>query len=51
MRPFDHRAIVGSGKVRCINEVNHTGFITVAPTDRPIKVGMQSLCYHFSGVL
>ena len=37
--PFDYTAVVGSGKVGSINQVNHTGCVAVVtPTDRPKTV-------------
>ena len=37
--PFDYTAVAGSGKVRPVNQVNHTSWVAVVtPTDRPKSV-------------
>ena len=39
MCPFDYTAVVGSGKVGPVNQVNHTSWVAVVtPTDRPNSV-------------
>ena len=36
MCPFNYTAVAGRGKVRPINQVNHTSWVAVVtPTDRP----------------
>ena len=37
--PFDYTAVVGSGKVGPVNQVNHTSWVAVVtPTDRPKSI-------------
>ena len=39
MCPFDYTAVVVSGKVGLVNQVNHTSWVAVVtPTDRPKSV-------------
>ena len=49
---FDYTAVAGSGKVRPVNQVNHTGWVAVVtPTDRPKSVRNRCVIELFCGVV
>ena len=48
MCPFDYTAVVGSGKVGPVNQVNHTSWVAVVtPTDRPKSVRNRCVIEFF----
>ena len=50
--PFDYTVVAGSGKVRPVNQVNHTSWVAVVtPTDRPKSVRNRCLIELFCGVV
>ena len=52
VRPFDYTAVAGSGKVRTVNQVNHTSWVAVAtPTDRPKSVRNRCVIELFCGIV
>ena len=52
MCPFDYTAVAGSGKVRPVNQVNHTSWVVVVtPTDRPKSVRNRCVIELFCGVV
>ena len=52
MCPFDYTAVVGSGKVGPVNQVNPTSWVTVVtPTDRPKSVRNRCVIELFCDVV
>ena len=52
MCPFDYTAVAGSWKVRPVNEVNHTSWVTVVThTDRPKPGRYRCVIELFCGVV
>ena len=50
--PFDYTAVVGSGKVGPVNQVNHTSWVAVlTPTDRPKSVRNCCVIELFCGIV
>ena len=50
--PFDYTAVAGSGKVRPVNQVNHTSWVAVVtPIDRPKSVRYRCLIELFCSVV
>ena len=50
--PFDYTAVAGSGKVRPVNQVNHTSWVAiVTPTDHPKSVRNRCVIDLFCGVV
>ena len=52
MCPFDNTAVAGIGKVRPVNQVNHTSWVAVVvPTDRRKSVRNRCLIELFCGIV
>ena len=51
MCPFDYTAVAVSGKVGPVNEVNHTSWVAVTPTDRHKSVRNRCVFELFCGVV